>query len=326
MNSEEATEAKTAGPPPAITPRGTVPRPPSKQAHAGPKPKAKAKPKAQNQAQSEVGPPTKEAEPPFEVPTEVEARTEAPTPTEPEKAEQVAVPAKSGSDKLRAWGDKGKANAEKTPAFPANAPGAAHDADSDKQVAPASQSKVAQAPASIAPAAARNDGPRVQETPSARIPASGGPADTAGSVSGFEPVAAETNANSGSPSPAKSAGTARKVKLSIARIDPWSVMKLSFLLSIAIGIMIVVATWVFWYTLNNLGVFTSIDEMITDIAGPGAEVNILDYVARDRVLSLGTLIAVVDVVLLTALSTIGAFLYNIVAALVGGIHLTMTDD
>lgn len=139
------------------------------------------------------------------------------------------------------------------------------------------------------------------------------------------PVFTATAPASERPAPAPAGVGPRKVKLSVARIDPWSVMKLSFLLSVAIGIMIVVAAWVFWYALNDLAVFTSINDLIQGIA-PESDLDILEFVARDRVLSLATVIAVVDVVLLTALATILAFLYNIVASLVGGIHLTMTDD
>ncbi|MDT0165186.1 DUF3566 domain-containing protein [Actinotalea sp. AC32] len=118
----------------------------------------------------------------------------------------------------------------------------------------------------------------------------------------------------------------RRVRLAVAKIDPWSVMKLAFLLSFAIGIMIVVAAAVVWMTLDGLGVFTSVNDTIAEITGSPDFFNLLEYVSFSRILSLATLIAIVDVVLLTALSTIGAFLYNIVAALVGGIHLTLTDD
>lgn len=118
----------------------------------------------------------------------------------------------------------------------------------------------------------------------------------------------------------------RRVRLAVSRVDPWSVMKLSFLLSIAIGIMIVVASVVFWLVLDKLHVFTDIDAVIKDVLGTDTKVNVLQFVELDRVVSLSTIIAVIDVVLLTALGTIGAFLYNVVAALVGGIHLTMTDD
>ena len=103
-------------------------------------------------------------------------------------------------------------------------------------------------------------------------------------------------------------------------------MKLSFLLSVAIGIMIVVASAVVWYALDALAVFTKVNEVIATLASSTTFFDITEWAAFDRVISLATMIAVVDVVLLTALSTIGAFLYNIVAALVGGIHLTLTDD
>ena len=118
----------------------------------------------------------------------------------------------------------------------------------------------------------------------------------------------------------------RRVRLAVSRLDPWSVMKLSFLLSIAIGIMIVVASVVFWMVLDGLHVFTEVNDMIVAILGEETKVNILQFVELKRVVSLSTMIAIVDVVLLTALSTIAAFLYNVVAALVGGVHLTLTDE
>ncbi|MBX9243451.1 DUF3566 domain-containing protein [Actinotalea ferrariae] len=135
--------------------------------------------------------------------------------------------------------------------------------------------------------------------------------------------ATSTTTSSAAPS---SSGGPRRVRLAVARIDPWSVMKLSFLLSVAVGIMIVVAAAVTWYTLDGLAVFTSVNDIIATLSGSTTFFNILDYVGFERVISLATMIAVVDIVLLTALSTIGAFLYNIVAALVGGVHLTLTDD
>jgi hypothetical protein len=118
----------------------------------------------------------------------------------------------------------------------------------------------------------------------------------------------------------------RRVRLALARIDPWSVMKLSFLLSFAVGIMMVIATAVVWMTLDGQGVFAQLDQTITEITGSAEFFPLTEYAAFDRVMALATIIAIVDVVLLTALATLGAFLYNIVAALVGGIHMTLTDD
>ncbi|GAA1863745.1 DUF3566 domain-containing protein [Myceligenerans crystallogenes] len=118
----------------------------------------------------------------------------------------------------------------------------------------------------------------------------------------------------------------RRVRLAISRIDPWSVMKLAFLLSVAIAIMTVVATAVFWSVIDSLGVFKEIETFVNDAIGTETEVNFMQYVEFERVVSLATLIAICNVVLLTALATIMTFLYNITAALVGGVHMTLTDD
>ena len=142
-----------------------------------------------------------------------------------------------------------------------------------------------------------------------------------------EPKARTTQEKASAPSLSQKTTTGpRRVRLAVSRLDPWSVMKLSFLLSIAIGIMIVVASVVFWMVLDGLHVFTEVNDMIVAILGEETEVSILQFVELKRVVSLSTMIAIVDVVLLTALSTIAAFLYNVVAALVGGVHLTLTDE
>lgn len=121
-------------------------------------------------------------------------------------------------------------------------------------------------------------------------------------------------------------GAPRRVRLAVSRVDPWSVMKLSFLLSVAIGIMIVVAAAVIWLTLDGMHVFTKVDSLVREVVGTETKIDILQYVKFSRIVSAASLIAIIDVFLMTALATIGAFLYNIVAALVGGIHLTMTDE
>jgi hypothetical protein len=103
-------------------------------------------------------------------------------------------------------------------------------------------------------------------------------------------------------------------------------MKLAFLLSVALGIVLVVAVAVLWFALDSMHVFAQLDTLIREILGTESNVNVLQYVSFNRIISGATLVAVVDVFLLTALSTIGAFLYNITASLVGGVHLTLTDE
>ncbi|GAA4970159.1 DUF3566 domain-containing protein [Kineococcus glutinatus] len=117
----------------------------------------------------------------------------------------------------------------------------------------------------------------------------------------------------------------RRVRLTVARVDPWSVTKLSFLLSVAVGVVIVVATALVWTVLNGMGVFGDVNGVLRDILG-STDIDLYDYVGLGKVVSLATVVAVVDVVLLTALATLGAFLYNVSAALVGGLRVTLSDD
>lgn len=117
----------------------------------------------------------------------------------------------------------------------------------------------------------------------------------------------------------------RRVRLTVSRADPWSVMKLSFLLAVALGIGLVVATAVLWSVLDGMGVYDDVNRVVREIlADPAFDVH--DYIGFSKVVSLATVIAVVDVVLLTALATLGAFLYNLASVLVGGLHVTLSDD
>ena len=120
----------------------------------------------------------------------------------------------------------------------------------------------------------------------------------------------------------------RRVKLTVSRVDPWSVMKMSFLLSVAIGIAGVVMVTVLWTILSGMGVFADINRMVEEVlsSNNGSRFDLMDYIGLGRVVSLSIVIGVIDVILMTALSTLGAFLYNVCSSLVGGLQLTLTDD
>ncbi len=120
----------------------------------------------------------------------------------------------------------------------------------------------------------------------------------------------------------------RRARLRLTRLDPWSVMKTAFLLSIAFGIVTVVAVGIVWSVLSAAGVWDSINATVQQVLGSGTSTpfNIEDYVGTSRVLGFSMIVAVVDVVLITAIATLGAFLYNLAAALLGGIEVTLAED
>ncbi|MFH9401708.1 DUF3566 domain-containing protein [Streptomyces sp. NPDC017638] len=120
----------------------------------------------------------------------------------------------------------------------------------------------------------------------------------------------------------------RKARLRVAKADPWSVMKVSFLLSIAFGICTIVASAVLWMVMDAMGVFSTVGGTISEATGSN-EANGFDlqaFLSLPHVLTFTTVIAVIDVVLATALATLGAFIYNLSAGFVGGIELTLAED
>ena len=124
----------------------------------------------------------------------------------------------------------------------------------------------------------------------------------------------------------------RKARLRVAKADPWSVMKVSFLLSIALGICTVIAAAVLWMVMDAMGVFATvggtISEATSSTAGSGESsgFDLQSFLSLPRVLIFTSVIAVIDVVLATALATLGAFIYNLSAGFVGGVELTLAED
>ncbi|MBT2248290.1 DUF3566 domain-containing protein [Arthrobacter sp. BHU FT2] len=143
---------------------------------------------------------------------------------------------------------------------------------------------------------------------------------------GQRPAAASGQGAPGLVKPAPKA-KARRARLLISKVDPWSVLKMAFLLSVALGIVTVVAAIVLWTVLDLTGIFDQVDSLLGTLAGSeGGGFELKKVASLGQVASFATIIAVVNVVLLTALSMLSAVLYNISATLVGGIGVTLTDD
>jgi Transmembrane domain of unknown function (DUF3566) len=120
----------------------------------------------------------------------------------------------------------------------------------------------------------------------------------------------------------------RRAQLKLDRIEPWSVMKFSFLISLIGWVVLLIAVSLLYFALSKLGVFTSIEHTVglvtTTKSKPGS--NAASWFKASRVLGYTMLVGAVNVILLTALSTIGAVLYNLVTMLAGGIEVTLKES
>lgn len=119
----------------------------------------------------------------------------------------------------------------------------------------------------------------------------------------------------------------KRARLYVTRLDPWSVTKVAFLLSLAIGIILVVAVAVLWWVLDVTGVFVTVSTTVDDVVGTAATgFNLMEYVELSRVMGVTIVVASIEIVLVSILATLFAVLYNLTVGLTGGIEVVLSDD
>jgi hypothetical protein len=133
------------------------------------------------------------------------------------------------------------------------------------------------------------------------------------------------------PAPAQAAASRpvgpRRARLLVSRLDPWSVMKTSFMLSVSIGIVLLMSAALLWWTLDVTGVFAAIGRTIDDVAGSGtSSFDFLSLVSFSRVMGIALVLTAIEIVLGSALATLFAFLYNLSVGLTGGLEVTLSED
>jgi hypothetical protein len=135
-----------------------------------------------------------------------------------------------------------------------------------------------------------------------------------------EPMATEAT-------PAPSVASTRQASLRLNHVEPWSVARIAFAVSVAMMIVGVVAMTIFWVVLNVAGVWDQVNEAVTSVlSDDSSSFDITDYLGFWRLIGLTLVLSAVNVVLMTALATIGAHLYNLAAQVLGGVEVTFSEE
>jgi hypothetical protein len=129
------------------------------------------------------------------------------------------------------------------------------------------------------------------------------------------------------PGKAASQAAGRRADLVVARLEPWSVMKFSFLMSLVAWVVLFVAVAFLYFTLSSLGVFTSIEHTLTSVtsSNDSSGMNLSHWFSASRILGYTMLLGAVNIILITALCTVGSMIYNLVTHLGGGIEVTLRE-
>ena len=120
---------------------------------------------------------------------------------------------------------------------------------------------------------------------------------------------------------------ARRARVYVSRVDPWTVMKTAFMLSLALSIVLVIATAILWVVLNLTGVFAALSQTVNQVAGSATTTfNLMALISFPKVVGAAVVVSAVEIVLLSALATLFAFLYNLMVGISGGLEITLSED
>lgn len=152
-----------------------------------------------------------------------------------------------------------------------------------------------------------------------------GPGDPTEAIAPVEapPPVAEAPPQAASRPPARSGRSVLRLR----RVEPYSITRLAFVVSVALMIVTSLAAAIFWLVLAVTGVWGEINQSVAALlSDDSASFDITDYLGFTQVVGGTLLVSGINVILMTALATVGAHLYNLTAALLGGVEVTFTDD
>ena len=115
-----------------------------------------------------------------------------------------------------------------------------------------------------------------------------------------------------------------RVRRIIRKIDPWTVLKVTFVLNFIVALTMVLGFSILWVLLVNAGVPQGLEDIARRLALLDADASLVGNV--EPLFSSVVFLAIVYLLTQTALATIGAFFYNLVSDLVGGIEVVVLEE
>ncbi|MCW4385814.1 DUF3566 domain-containing protein [Salinibacterium sp. SYSU T00001] len=122
----------------------------------------------------------------------------------------------------------------------------------------------------------------------------------------------------------KSVGS-KQVRLRLVYIDFWSAVKLSFLIAVVLGVILIVVTFLVWTILASTGIFAQLDSILGDITGDET-FNIIGSFSLIQVVGFSVVVALLNTIVGTALGAIAALIYNFTVRITGGLLVGFTNN
>jgi hypothetical protein len=122
-----------------------------------------------------------------------------------------------------------------------------------------------------------------------------------------------------------SSSAVKQVRLKLVYIDFWSAVKLSFLVWVALGVVLIVGTFLIWMVLAQTGIFDRLSALFGEVSGDES-FSITSSFGLPQVLGFALVIAILNIIVGTALGAISAVLYNLSVRISGGLLVGFTNQ
>jgi len=144
-----------------------------------------------------------------------------------------------------------------------------------------------------------------------------------------KPTATKRPAAAAAPQASRQPGSEPRhdAQLVLSRVEPWSVMKFSFITSLVGWIVLFVAIALLYYALRAFGVFHDLEQTVATVTASKnhAGEDAAGWFSASTVLGYTMLVGAINVVMFTALATVGAVVYNLITHIVGGVEVTLRE-
>lgn len=120
--------------------------------------------------------------------------------------------------------------------------------------------------------------------------------------------------------------TTRRARLFVTKMDPWSVMKTAFVLSLGLAVVTLVATALIWGLFNALGVIEAVNSTVNDVGGGKGAINVGNLFSFGQVMGMTLIFTALEIILVTAFATVLSVLYNLTVGFTGGIQVTLSEE
>tara|TARA_Y100000590_G_scaffold246712_1_gene277177 strand:+ start:444 stop:968 length:525 start_codon:yes stop_codon:yes gene_type:complete len=115
-----------------------------------------------------------------------------------------------------------------------------------------------------------------------------------------------------------------RVRRVIRKVDPWTALKVSFVINFVVALSIVLGLIILWILLVNAGIPQGLEEIAKRLALLDDNASLVGN--SEQLFSSVVFFAIFYMVAQTALTTLGVIFYNLVSDIVGGVEVIVLEE